>query len=650
MSRYLNVKYGNEITLIKVEPETSLGELQDAIKTRFGDEIPAPPIRIHLHRTDPDNQKQQIKTKKDINSLPSKYFIEGEGATYLEVRTSPPPSRQTSLNDISEIVKKQRTEWKTQQIKPLSYNATAPLFHLPSEYLAESGLVTPKKLILYCRPMFHEQFKFLQERVIENGVYGWILGPPGTGKSTTALAFASTLDKEKWTVTWIHLDRNENPICMRFEGNTIRSRGFRYTELDDVLPFYKENDNRKHLLFIDGYAYLENSDQHDSVQRDCLDWLKKDREKNRLVIVCSMTSRYKVKHQEDMKNTIEEFLVYSWKKEEYLLAVQHDDFFKTVIENLDSMDLNSSNNFLEKTTISDNNSSSSSSANSSSLLLNADSDSSVTRADLVESKFHYAGGCSRYMFLFRTTKVISELDISINTVEDIIPYIEGTVGHRSNKVINRLFSMYLIGSSRKRSWIISRHAACLLAVRFGPDLITNLAKTIAHDSNPSMDGWMFEMWFFANIREKDIELFDKNGIVTKVLTKAKIEVIGEDFPSLPTNKGIWLKPKKWNQGGYDALFVDKSRGLLRFVQVTRGSTHSFKIEHFSKFFNALMESPSSFKVKEFEIVFAVDFNKIDDFKISSVTGEGLLRSVGWEKGHEKGLVETLGMKGMDEPA
>ena len=379
---HLNIKYDGNPTQIDLQNvNKSLISLRKAIKADFPQRLAmydAPELK--LCREDAGGSEEITKWSQ-IQELDLKYSDEDTDC-YLEIRTSPPPSRQTSLNDISEIVKKQRTEWKTQQIKPLSYNATAPLFHLPSEYLAESGLVTPKKLILYCRPMFHEQFKFLQERVIENGVYGWILGPPGTGKSTTALAFASTLDKEKWTVTWIHLDRNENPICMRFEGNTIRSRGFRYTELDDVLPFYKENDNRKHLLFIDGYAYLENSDQHDSVQRDCLDWLKKDREKNRLVIVCSMTSRYKVKHQEDMKNTIEEFLVYSWKKEEYLLAVQHDDFFKTVIENLDSMDLNSSNNFLEKTTISDNNSSSSSSANSSSLLLKADSDSSVTRADL----------------------------------------------------------------------------------------------------------------------------------------------------------------------------------------------------------------------------------------------------------------------------
>ena len=42
----------------------------------------------------------------------------------------------------------------------------------------------------------------------------------------------------------------------------------------------------------------------------------------------------------------------------------------------------------------------------------------------------------------------------------------------------------------------------------------------------------------------------------------------------------WLKPKKWNQGGYDT-------GLVRFVQLTRADEHSFKIEYFSTLLSKL---------------------------------------------------------------
>ncbi|KAJ2984741.1 hypothetical protein HDV02_000929, partial [Globomyces sp. JEL0801] len=76
--------------------------------------------------------------------------------------------------------KRKRIEWgEVSTIDQLSYDPNSILFKLDTNYLAETGLA-PEKLVLYCRPTFHEQFKFLRERVIENSVLGWILGPPGT--------------------------------------------------------------------------------------------------------------------------------------------------------------------------------------------------------------------------------------------------------------------------------------------------------------------------------------------------------------------------------------------------------------------------------------------------------------------------------------
>jgi MoxR-like ATPase len=82
-----------------------------------------------------------------------------------------------------------------------------PFSNLTQITSAKTGLPT-QKLVLYCRPTFHEQFKFLRERAINNGVLGWILGPPGTGKSATSLAFASTLDRNNGLLLgfiWIEL-------------------------------------------------------------------------------------------------------------------------------------------------------------------------------------------------------------------------------------------------------------------------------------------------------------------------------------------------------------------------------------------------------------------------------------------------------------
>lgn len=106
---------------------------------------------------------------------------------------------------VSGQVARQKLEWNTIKIDQLKYTPEAPIISIPSAFLADSGLPSNNTLHLYCRAAFHNQFEFLQERVVKEGVLGWILGPPGTGKSTTALAFAAQLDKKVWTVTWIHL-------------------------------------------------------------------------------------------------------------------------------------------------------------------------------------------------------------------------------------------------------------------------------------------------------------------------------------------------------------------------------------------------------------------------------------------------------------
>ncbi|EGZ26155.1 hypothetical protein PHYSODRAFT_297519 [Phytophthora sojae] len=77
-------------------------------------------------------------------------------------------------------------------------------FWLEKEDLEESGLPN-QRLKLYSRSAFHDQFKFLQEKVCDEAHIGWIMDPPGTGKSVTAMAFATTVDRSKWMVTWVHV-------------------------------------------------------------------------------------------------------------------------------------------------------------------------------------------------------------------------------------------------------------------------------------------------------------------------------------------------------------------------------------------------------------------------------------------------------------
>lgn len=139
---------------------------------------------------------------------------------------------------------------------------------------------------------------------------------------------------------------------------------------------------------------------------------------------------------------------------------------------------------------------------------------------------------------------------------------------------------------------------------------------------------------------------DAQGKKTDHWCKAKIQLTTESILDLPDGEA-WLKPVKWNQGGYDVIFVDKNQGYVRFVQITRGNRHSLRIEFFYDFLKRLQESDQSFEIKKLEIVFLLPEAKLQDFKISRVTGQGLLNAFsGWECGKEKDQVLVLGMKGL----
>lgn len=506
-----------------------------------------------------------------------------------------------------------KISWEISTLPQLKYDVNSPLFQLDSNYLAKTGLPT-QKLILYCRPTFHEQFKFLRERVIDNNVLGWVLGPPGTGKSTTALAFASTLERNEWVISWIHLYRCRFPEYVRLEGNSKKSRLLCDSNIDEVYNYLQEIDSsKKHIVFLDGFAL--SGRKHNHFQQICYRWLEEDREKRRLAIVCSMSSRYKAKPEDDMELNVEEFFVYSWKEEEYLAAVEQPAFFGNVQSVLDT-DLSG--------------------------------ETVPNPKDLVLSKLYFAGASARWMFHFPTKTIVEQTNQSVASVDDIISYIKGTIGDMSNNVVNRLLSTSFFPHDifYRKSSIVSRFAGVMLAIKVGPDLIRRLAQATRHEGNPSMDGWMLEMWFLASIRHGGVRLLDCRDREVGSWPQAEVDTLDvASFPRLPENKGVWFKPSKWNQGGFDAVYIHKSNGLVRFVQVTSADFHSLKLEYFYSFLLALSNSRESFSVTCLEIFFVVDRKKRSRFVLAEPSGQGLLQPFGWKRGNEKENAQIVYISG-----
>ena len=105
--------------------------------------------------------------------------------------------------------------------------------------------------------------------------------------------------------------------------------------IEELFEILNEVDNSKqHIVFIDGYVL--NGDNHNSVQKICKFWLVNNLEKRRMVVVCCMSSRFKAKAEEDMLYNLEEFMVYSWKEQEYFDAVKNGEFFNNVKHVLDT--------------------------------------------------------------------------------------------------------------------------------------------------------------------------------------------------------------------------------------------------------------------------------------------------------------------------
>ncbi|KAG7377563.1 hypothetical protein PHYPSEUDO_011483 [Phytophthora pseudosyringae] len=197
--------------------------------------------------------------------------------------------------------------------------------------------------------------------------------------------------------------------------------------------------------------------------------------------------------------------------------------------------------------------------------------------------------------------------------------------------------------------VISQYAATTIGIQCGPEAIKKFMTTLQESSNPALNGWMLEIVFFASLRNGGVTTVDDAaGNTLDKWSKASI-VVSDGVPTLSTDHVVWIKPVKWNRGGYDAIMVCKRTQHVRMVQVTSAHTHTFRIDLFYMWLRNLSRSAESFEVKTLEIVFLVERKVLTDFKITKVDGEGKLVPFGWSHGEEKELVTRVGIKGLFEP-
>ncbi len=94
---------------------------------------------------------------------------------------------------------------------------------------------------------------------------------------------------------------------------------------------------------------------------------------------------------------------------------------------------------------------------------------------------------------------------------------------------------------------------------------------------------------------------------------------------------FWLKPVQWNQGGYNAVYIDSENGSVTFVQLTRSHQHDFKMRFFDEVLNNLQATANRTKTRsqsfvqwKITIYFIVKQRQLTEFKITQVEDRNLL--------------------------
>ena len=100
-----------------------------------------------------------------------------------------------------------------------------------------------------------------------------------------------------------------------------------------------------------------------------------------------------------------------------------------------------------------------------------------------------------------TEVVVADILFNLNRCENLFPYLSGTRGACFNGPVNHL----LCTSQGELSFYsVSDYAATELSKKLGPSIISNLRSVLQKWMNPSMDGQLLEMRFFAKVEQDDL--------------------------------------------------------------------------------------------------------------------------------------------------
>jgi hypothetical protein len=440
---YYRVKLENgeqgQLRLIKIDHEQRLVELETKVCERF-DRLPE----------FDSNSIRWFRSLRDSVEIPITVSL---SSLAEEVNEPGSISSPLTLDYLKRSVKRQRGDWETRgTILPINYYPDHSFVEIPKELASIIDEDKGNSILLYQRDCFNRQLNFMKQSVIEQNYVGWLLGPPGTGKSLTAFAFARELASSGWSCIWVDCNSTRDITLLKMTDDRAYAADVTRLQLPDWL---QSNLSGKTLILLDGYS--TRSDPDSGLLDEIYKWhrgpaftVNTDHAASprRLCVVSSMAGRGHLKPHLDAKRRIVELLIESWSMGEFEAACGYDEFWESVKPNL---------------------------------IIPESPDQS--RESLIAEKFYFTGGSARHMFAFSRARATDAIKTALRTVSDIRPYLSKGFGDRSNNVVNQLFGLYLNPQGEPFSFLVSEYAARLVSTNNGPSCVIQIIEELRLDLN-----------------------------------------------------------------------------------------------------------------------------------------------------------------------